>query len=134
MLKYLVVYFSFLIPLLIIDLVWLLGIAKNLYRSEMGSLMADEPKLLAGLGFYLLYALGVTIFVTLPALSKQSWMYALQFGALFGFFCYMTYDLTNLAVIRDFPTRLAFIDIVWGSAVTAVSATIAYWVGNRMAY
>ncbi|CAM3720639.1 DUF2177 domain-containing protein [Polynucleobacter antarcticus] len=134
LLKYLVVYFSFLIPLLIIDLVWLLGIAKNLYRSEMGSLMADEPKLLAGLGFYLLYALGVTIFVTLPALSKQSWMYALQFGALFGFFCYMTYDLTNLAVIRDFPTRLAFIDIVWGSAVTAVSATIAYWVGNRMAY
>lgn len=132
MLKYFVVYFSFLISLLVIDLIWLLGIAKNLYRAEMGSLMAPEPRLLAGLGFYLLYALGVTIFVTLPALSKQSWIYALQYGALFGFFCYMTYDLTNLAVIRDFPIRLALIDIAWGASVTASSAAIAYWIGSRV--
>jgi len=132
LLKYLAVYFSFLLTLIAIDLIWLLGIAKNLYRDDMGSLMASEPKLLAGLGFYLLYALGSTIFVILPALSKQSWMHAVQYGALFGFFCYMTYDLTNLAVIRDFPTRLAFIDIAWGSAVTALSAGIAYWVAARV--
>jgi len=133
LLKYFAVYFSFLITLIIIDLIWLLGIARNLYRDEMGSLMASEPKLWAGLAFYLLYALGASIFVIFPAISKQSWMYAAQYGALFGFFCYMTYDLTNLAVIRDFPMRLAFVDIVWGSAVTALSATIAYWVGNRIA-
>jgi len=133
LLKYFAVYFSFLLTLIIIDLIWLLGIAKNLYRDEMGSLMASEPKLWAGLAFYLLYALGASIFVIFPAISKQSWIYAAQYGALFGFFCYMTYDLTNLAVIRDFPMRLAFIDIIWGSAVTALSATIAYWVGNRMA-
>ena len=133
MLKYLAVYFSFLLSLVIIDLIWLLGIAKNLYRDEMGALMATEPKLLAGLGFYLLYALGASIFVIIPAISKQSWIYAAQYGVLFGFFCYMTYDLTNLAVIRDFPMRLAFVDIAWGSAVTALSATIAYWVGSRVA-
>ncbi len=133
MLKYFAVYFSFLLSLVVIDLIWLLGIAKNLYRDEMGSLMASEPKLLAGLAFYLLYALGVSIFVILPAISKQSWIDALQYGALFGFFCYMTYDLTNLAVIRDFPMRLALIDIAWGSAVTALSAAIAYWVGSRIA-
>lgn len=133
MLKYLAVYFSFLLSLVVIDLIWLLGIAKSLYRDEMGSLMASEPKLLAGLGFYLLYALGASIFVILPAITKQSWLYAVQYGALFGLFCYMTYDLTNLAVIRDFPVRLAFIDIAWGSAVTALSATIAYWVGTRVA-
>ena len=133
MLKYLAVYLSFLLSLVVIDLIWLLGIAKNLYRDEMGSLMASEPKLLAGLGFYLLYALGASIFVLIPAISKQSWLYAVQYGALFGLFCYMTYDLTNLAVIRDFPVRLAFIDIVWGSAVTAASATISYWVGTRVA-
>ena len=132
MLKYFAVYCSFLLSLLVIDLIWLLGIAKNMYRDEMGSLMASEPKLLAGLAFYLLYALGASIFVILPAISKQSWIYAAQYGALFGFFCYMTYDLTNLAVIRDFPVRLAFVDIAWGSAVTAFSATIAYWVGNRI--
>jgi uncharacterized membrane protein len=133
LLKHLAVYFSFLLSLVVIDLIWLLGIAKNLYRDEMGSLMASEPKLLAGLGFYLLYALGASIFVIIPAISKQSWLYAVQYGALFGLFCYMTYDLTNLAVIRDFPVRLAFIDIVWGSAVTAASATISYWVGTRVA-
>ena len=132
MLKYLTVYFSFLLTLVVVDLIWLLGIAKNLYRDDMGSLMASEPKLLAGLGFYLLYALGASIFVILPAISKQSWIYAVQYGALFGFFCYMTYDLTNLAVIRNFPTQLALIDIAWGSFVTAVCSGIAYWVGNRL--
>lgn len=132
MLKNFAIYFSFLFILIAIDLIWLLGVAKNLYRSEMGDLMATEPKLLAGLAFYLLYALGVCIFVVVPALSKQSWLYALQYGALFGFFCYMTYDLTNLAVVRNFPTQLAFIDIAWGSFVTAVCASIAYWVGNRI--
>ena len=132
MLKNFAIYLSFLIALIAIDLVWLLGIAKNLYRNEMGDLMASEPKLLAGLAFYLIYALGLCIFVIVPALSKQSWIYALQYGALFGLFCYMTYDLTNLAVVRNFPTQLAFIDIAWGSFVTALCASFAYWVGNRI--
>jgi len=132
LIKYLGIYFAFLITLITVDLVWLLGIAKNLYREEMGDLMASEPKLLAGLAFYLIYALGVCIFVIAPALSKQSLMHALQYGALFGFFCYMTYDLTNLAVIRDFPTKLAFIDMAWGSLVTALTAGLAYWVGEKL--
>lgn len=132
MLKYLGIYLSFLITLLAVDLVWLLGIAKNLYREEMGDLMASEPKLIAGLAFYLLYALGACIFVIGPALTKQSLVDALIYGALFGLFCYMTYDLTNLAVIRDFPTKLAFVDIAWGSFVTTLAAGIAYWVGNRI--
>ena len=132
MLKNFAIYASFLITLIAIDLVWLLGIAKNLYRDQMGDLMANEPKLIAGLAFYLLYALGVCIFVIVPALSKQSLIYALQYGALFGLFCYMTYDLTNLAVIRNFPTQLALIDIAWGSFVTAICSGIAYWVGSRL--
>ena len=132
MLKYFAVYLTFLITLLAIDLVWLLGIAKNLYRDEMGALMATDPKLLAGLAFYVLYALGICIFVIIPALSKQSWVDAVQYGALFGFFCYMTYDFTNLAVIRDFPARLAIIDIAWGTSASTLCALIAYWVGNQV--
>ena len=132
MLKYFGIYLTFLIALVAIDLVWLLGVAKNLYREQMGDLMAIEPKLAAGLAFYLIYALGVCIFVILPAISKQSLLYALQYGALFGFFCYMTYDLTNLAVVRNFPTQLAFIDMTWGSFVTALCAGLAYWVGNKL--
>ena len=115
MFKYLGVYFSFLISLVVVDMIWLLGIAKGLYRAEMGDLMASEPKILAGLAFYVLYAIGVCIFVVVPAITKQSWFDAVLYGALFGFFCYMTYDLTSLAVVRNFSTRLAFIDIAWGS-------------------
>ena len=130
MLKYFLLYLAFLVALVSIDLVWLLGIAKNVYRDDMGSLMASEPKLLAGLAFYVLYALGACVFVVIPALSKQSLSHALIYGALFGFFCYMTYDLTNLAVIRDFPTRLALIDIAWGSLVTAGVSGLIYKLGE----
>jgi hypothetical protein len=132
MLKYLGIYFSLLISLLVVDLIWLLVIAKKMYRDSMGDLMAVEPNLAAGLAFYVLYAVGVCIFVIVPAISKQSWFDAVLYGALFGFFCYMTYDLTNLAVVRNFPTQLAFIDIAWGSFVTAALSGFVYWVGNKI--
>ena len=101
-------------------------------RWKMDNLMASEPKLAAGAAFYLLYALGVCIFVIVPALNKQSRFDAVLYGALFGFFCYMTYDLTNLAVIRNFPTGLAFIDIAWGSFVTAAVSGFSYWIVHKM--
>ena len=107
-------------------MVWLLGVAKNLYREEMGNLMATEPKLFAGLGFYLIYALGVCKFVVIPAKLKQSLVIALKDGAFFGFFCYMTYDLTNVAVIQNFPIQLAFIDLAWGSVITSISSGLTY--------
>jgi uncharacterized membrane protein len=132
MLKYLGIYFTFLIFIIVVDLIWLLGIAKTLYQNQMGDLMASEPKLAAGAAFYLLYALGVCIFVIVPALNKQSGFDAVLYGALFGFFCYMTYDLTNLAVVRNFPTQLAFIDIAWGSFVTAAVSGLSYWVVNKV--
>ena len=132
MFKYLGIYFSLLISLLVVDLIWLLVIAKKMYRDSMGDLMAVEPNLAAGLAFYVLYAVGVCIFVIVPAISKQSWFDAVLYGALFGFFCYMTYDLTNLAVVRNFPTQLAFIDIAWGSFVTAALSGFVYWVGNKI--
>jgi uncharacterized membrane protein len=132
MLKYLGIYFSFLISLIMVDMIWLLVIAKTLYRDSMGDLMADEPKLAAGIAFYLLSAIGVCIFVILPAVTKQSWFDAVLYGALFGFFCYMTYNLTNLAVVRNFPTQLAFIDMAWGSFVTAVLSGFIYWVANKI--
>jgi uncharacterized membrane protein len=98
----------------------------------MGSLMTANPNLVAALGFYLLYSLGATIFAVYPALQKQAWLDALIYGALFGFFCYMTYNLTNLAVIQGFPTKLALIDIVWGSILTATCSVFAYWTSNSL--
>lgn len=115
-----------------VDMIWLLVIAKTMYRDSMGDLMADEPKLAAGIAFYVLYAIGVCIFVLMPAINKQSRFDAVLYGALFGFFCYMTFDLTNLSVIRNFPTQLAFIDIAWGSFATAVVSGFIYWVANKI--
>ena len=132
MFRYLGIYLSFLTSLIFVDMIWLLVIAKKLYRDEMGDLMVSEPKLIAGLAFYLLYSIGVCIFVIVPALSKQSFFDAVLYGALFGFFCYLTYDLTNLAVVRNFPTQLAFIDMAWGSLVTAVVSGLTYWIGNKI--
>lgn len=129
--KNLGIYLIFLILLTTFDMIWLLGIAKNLYRDEMGSLMATEPKLIAGVAFYLIYALGVCKFVLIPAKLKQSLSIAIKDGALFGFFCYMTYDLTNLAVIQNFPFQLTFIDLAWGSFVTSMCAGIAYLIERK---
>ena len=98
----------------------------------MGDLMASEPNLVAGFAFYVLYAVGVCVFVIMPALSKQSWFDAVLYGAMFGFFCYMTYNLTNLSVVRNFPMRLVFIDMAWGSFVTAAVSGFIYWVGNKL--
>lgn len=98
----------------------------------MGELMADEPKLAAGIAFfYGLYAIDVCIFVTVPTVTNQSWFDAVLHGALFGFFCYITYYLTNLLVIRNFPTQLAFIDIVWGSFATAAVSGVTYWFATK---
>ena len=129
--KNLSVYLIFLTLLTTFDMIWLLGIAKNLYRDEMGSLMATEPKLIAGVAFYLIYALGVCKFVLIPAKLKQSLSIAIKDGALFGFLCYMTYDLTNLAVIQNFPLHLTFIDLAWGSFVTSMCAGITYLIERK---
>lgn len=132
MFRYFSIYFLFLVSLVAVDMLWLLVIAKKMYQDEMGDLMASEPNLVAGFAFYVLYAVGVCVFVIMPALSKQSWFDAVLYGAMFGFFCYMTYDLTNLSVVRNFPMRLAFIDMAWGSFVTAAVSGFIYWVGNKL--
>lgn len=132
MFRYFSIYFLFLVSLVAVDMLWLLVIAKKMYQDEMGDLMASEPNLVAGFAFYVLYAVGVCVFVIMPALSKQSWFDAVLYGAMFGFFCYMTYNLTNLSVVRNFPMRLVFIDMAWGSFVTAAVSGFIYWVGNKL--
>lgn len=132
MFRYFSIYFLFLVSLVAVDMLWLLVIAKKMYQEEMGDLMASEPNLVAGFAFYLLYAIGVCVFVIMPALSKQSWFDAVLYGAMFGFFCYMTYNLTNLSIVRNFPMKLVFIDMAWGTFVTAVVSGFIYWVGNKL--
>lgn len=112
----------------LLDFVWLGFIAKKLYYAEMGKLLLDKPNMVPALLFYAIYVVGVIVFVLNPALDKQSWQYAAGIGALFGLVAYATYDLTNLATMKDFPVKIVIIDLIWGAALTSVVATGAYFI------
>jgi len=88
--------------------------------------MAKNPNLLAALIFYLLYIVGVVAFVLLPSLKNNSLSQAIVMGGLFGLCCYATYDLTNLATIRDWPLVITIIDLIWGTTLSALVAGISF--------
>ena len=113
--------FTFIV-MLAIDGLWLGVVARDLYQHEMGNLMADQPRWAAAAAFYLAYPVGLVIFAVRPALAAHSMGRAVLLGGLFGLFAYGTYDLTNLAVLRDWPLRLTFIDLAWGTFASAVAA------------
>ncbi len=119
-------FFIALVVFLTIDMVWLLFIAKNLYAKHLGYLMAPKVNFGAALIFYVLFVIALLFFVINPALSKESWTYAMFVGAFFGLVTYATYDLTNLATVKDWPLLITGIDLVWGSFVSACTATISY--------
>src|SRR5512137_1907855 len=94
-----------------IDMVWLGVVAKNFYRAQIGALMKADVNWTAAIIFYLIFIAGLVLFVIAPAVEKGSWTHALLFGALFGLVCYATYDLTNLAVAKDWPALVTLVDL-----------------------
>ena len=120
MLKYLAVYVVVAVTMLVIDMVWLRGIATAWYEEGLGHLMAPKPDLLAAGIFYLLYPLGLVIFGVVPN-EDFTLLRAVGMGALFGFFAYATYDLSNLATLRDWPVNVSLMDMVWGSLASGLS-------------
>lgn len=127
MLSFLKIYLISLPIFFAVDLLWLGVIAKDLYGKYLGHLMAPSPNWPAAFAFYFLFMIGVTIFAIEPAVQKNSWQYAATYGALFGFFTYMTYELTNLAVLKDWPLGIVAIDIIWGIVLTASVSTLTFW-------
>jgi uncharacterized membrane protein len=121
-------YVATLVAFLGVDFFWLKFASEKLYRPTLGAMLLDKPVLSAALAFYLLYIGGVTIFVGAGALRAGSWSNAAIFGALFGLACYATYDLTNLATLRNWSWTLTIIDLAWGAFLTGFAATIAYFV------
>ncbi|MFW6252200.1 MAG: DUF2177 family protein [Halanaerobium sp.] len=115
---------------LVIDLIWLEVVAKNLYRNQLGFLLKDNFNLPAAFIFYLLFILGLLFFVINRALAISSWQYALFTGMFFGLITYATYDLTNLATIKDWPLTITIIDLIWGSFLGGLTAFLSYTVIN----
>ena len=114
----------------VIDMLWIGVLAKDFYRKNLGHLFRENINWAAALIFYFLYIIGILIFATLPAMEIQSLGRAVLFGALFGFFAYATYDLTNFATLKDWPLKVAIVDIIWGMVLTASVAAASYLIGR----
>lgn len=111
-----------------IDLLWLGVVAKGLYNKYLGNLLSEHINWTAAIIFYLLFIVGIFIFAILPAVDKASLSKAIVMGALFGFFTYATYDLTNLATLKGWPLTIVFIDITWGAVLTATVSAAGYMI------
>lgn len=125
-------YLIALVVFTLIDLVWLVKISRKLYQDKLGHLMADKVNLPAAAIFYLLFIAAMVFFVITPALEKNSVLYALGVGAFFGLVTYGTYDLTNLATLRDWPVSITVIDLIWGSFVTGSTCALTTWISGRI--
>lgn len=110
-----------------IDMIWLGLVASDFYKNQIGHLMGDI-NWVAAISFYLLFLLGLTFFAIYPAVAKSSLLSALVLGGLFGFFTYTTYDLTNLATLRDWPLTVTLVDMCWGTVLGAAVSGAVYTV------
>ena len=130
--KYVTAYIATVIVFLAVDYVWLTQVSTRFYVDRIGHLMMEKPNIAAAGVFYLFYVAGIVIFAVAPALKADSLSTAILLGGLFGFFTYGTYDVTNYATLRDWPVSVVVVDIVWGTLLSAVSATAGYTVTRLM--
>jgi uncharacterized membrane protein len=130
--KYVLAYISTGVAFAAIDSVWLRNMYTRLYQPEIGELLLRGFRIGPAITFYLLYILGIIIFAVGPALRSNQWQAALLQGALFGFFCYMTYDLTNHATLKVWSIKVTLLDIVWGTTLTGLAALAGWWVTSAL--
>ncbi len=127
---YIKLYLASLAAFLLIDLTWLGLVARGFYRKQIGYLLAPTTNWTAAIIFYLLFVGGLLYFAVLPGLQANSLGKTLLLGAFFGLLTYATYDLTNLATIKDWPLLLTVVDIAWGITLSVLVSTAAFFIGN----
>lgn len=124
---YIKIYAILTTSIVILDLFWLGILAKDFYQKYLGFLMRPTPNWTPAIIFYLLYALAIIYFILLPNISKGSLTAVLISGAILGLVVYGTYELTNMAIIKDWPIKIVIVDIIWGIFMTSVVSAIGYW-------
>lgn len=115
----------------VFDIIWLGLISKQLYRNHLGHLMAPQVNWVAALIFYTLFIFGLIFFVINPAIEKGSLSYAILAGGFYGLIAYATYDLTNLATIKDWPLNITIIDLIWGTFLNAMTSGVTFFIATR---
>lgn len=126
-LKYVLAYILTGLSFAVIDSIWLRNMYVRLYQDQIGAVLMDGVRMGPAVAFYLLYILGIIIFAFNPALASGKWQTALINGAMFGFFCYMTYDLTNYSTLKVWSLKVTILDMVWGTVLTGSAAAAGYW-------
>ncbi|NBD73832.1 DUF2177 family protein [Patescibacteria group bacterium] len=128
-LQYILVYLASVPVFFLIDMLWLGVIARPFYQSQLADFLGpvNWP---AAIVFYLIFLVGVCLFAVYPALKQGDLTYALLWGALFGFFTYATYDLTNLATLKDWPLTVVLVDIAWGAVLSSSVAVGTYLIAT----
>jgi uncharacterized membrane protein len=126
---YFILYLATLFVMLILDVLWLKGVAQSFYKSHLGDLL--EFRLTPAIIFYLIYAAGILVFAS--ASEQEHWLNVTLYASLLGFLAYATYDLTNMATLRNWPLSLTVIDILWGTFNTALSATLGWRIAKAFA-
>lgn len=109
-----------------VDIVWLGFVAKKFYRNHLGFILSPDVNWPAAIVFYALYVLGILIFAVVPAIEQGSLGKALLLGGLYGFFTYATYDMTNMATIKNWPLNVVVVDILWGVFLCSIVASISF--------
>lgn len=111
-------------------MIWLGWVAKNFYKNQLHNLLSPEINWSAAFIFYFLYIAGILFFAVRPGLEANSLVRTCMLGALFGFFTYATYDLTNLATLRNWPLAVVVVDIAWGSLLCTLVGGVSYMLGS----
>jgi uncharacterized membrane protein len=115
-----------------IDMTWLVLVAKKFYQQQIGFLMKPDINWFAAIIFYLLFIAGLVIFVISPAVEKHSWVHAIISGAFFGLITYSTYDLTNLATVKDWPLLVTIVDLIWGTVLAGSISGLTYFIAGKI--
>jgi uncharacterized membrane protein len=113
-------------------MLWLVLVARKFYSDHIGFLMKPDIGWTAAILFYLLFIAALVIFVISPAVEKNSWIHALLYGAFFGLVTYATYDLTNLATLKDWPVLVTVVDLIWGSVLAASISVVTYFIAAKI--
>jgi uncharacterized membrane protein len=128
--KYCITYAASLLVFLTVDFIWLGWVAQSFYNRQLGELLSQRVNWPAAIAFYVIYIVGLMIFCVAPALNRTSLVNAMVLGGLYGFFTYATYELTNYALIRNWPAALVPVDIAWGVVLCTIVSAGGYLVGQ----
>ncbi len=125
-------YCATLIAFFAVDMIWLGLVARSFYKKQLGFLLSPEINWPAAIIFYLLFVAGILVFVVLPGLKEDSLQTTILRAALFGLVTYATYDLTNLATVKDWPLIVTVVDLAWGAVLSMAVSFIGFWAGKRL--